>query len=1055
MLGLLVMSSRLPAQTDLATVRGIVADPTGALVPKVAIELTNIATNVSRKAVTNDDGDFEIPYVALGTYRLTASAAGFRNFVADNIVIRAREIRRIDVKLELGAVGSEVTVTEKGAAVISTEGSQVANGFSHEAFVDSPLSQSFFPQAYMTTLPNIQTAQGGFTIRFAGQSQVSENLDGVTSDGSVNLVQNMNDFEDLQVVAVNNSAEFSRVAQFSMAGKSGTNNFHGKVYYDLINSALNTKRYFDPVKIPYKEHRGGANISGPIIKNRTFFYFGYSLVRIPSRSFYNRDVPTENMRRGNFSDFLNQARPVQIKDPFTGEPFPRNMIPADRIHPTAAKVQDLYIPKPNQGSPGSTFQNYGFLFPFPTDLYRWDSHTDRIDHKLTERNTVFARYINRETPYVLNGPFANLGTWTRQRKHHSIVANDTHVFSPKVVNQFNWGWIKDYFIDGAETGGVTPPKGDQAVKAIGLQGVNPKGYSEMGFPTMTITGIQQLRQQPGGVNLDQNIFQFTNSVTWSTGKHVVKFGSDTRLFRDHNGSIPEGTYGTFAFNGSLTGLGYSDFLLGLPYNSTRLDPLTDRKQKAYEWGMFITDTFKVNRRLSLDYGLRWDFFHPSQYEDGLQYNWDPTSGNVVIPEAARGKVSPLYSPAIKIVTGGVYPSPKKTNSRPRIGVAYRLRDDFVIRGGYGQYTEWLGNFFRAQGTGPFQIAESYFNEIKNGQALLSFPNPFPSSLAGAAIPSQSVSGYPLDTDHGVIHQFNVSIEKEIGKFGTRLSYIGSRSHGLNYSLGLNKPRPSLVPFTNARRPYPQFVNTAFVYTDGRATYNSMQIELQRKVGAVILDAHYTLASNLSNTLNLENPYDHDFWGRDAYTSRHRAVVNATWYLPVGKGKRYLSAAPRAVDSVLGGWELSWIGYFQSGQYFTPSFSGADPSNTNSFGGLPDRIADGNLPPDKRDRNRWFDPSAFAIPPAGRFGNSGVNILEGPGLNLHHISAIKSFRITERAKFVLQSMFTNIANHPHFDFPNANISVPASVARVFQLRQGDGGREMSGSRNLQLRGRIEF
>ena len=572
-------------QGDLSTVRGTVSDPSGALAPNVVIELVNTDTNNSRKIVTNENGDYEIPYVPLGTYRLSATAPGFKNFVVDDIVIRARELRRVDVVLELGAVGAEVTVTDTGAQLIATEGSQVANGFSTTAYVDSPLSQSFFPQAYMTTLPNIQTAQGSWTLRFAGQSQVVENLDGVTSDGSVNLVQNMNDFEDLQVVAVNNSAEYSRVAQFSMAGKSGTNRFHGKVYYDVINSALQARNYFNPVKVPYKEHRGGANVNGPIIKDKLFFYFGYSLVRIPSSSFYNRNVATERMRSGDFSDYLAQAKPVVLKDPLTGVPFPGNVIPSNRLNPVSVKTQDLFIPHPNQGSPGSTNQNYGFLFPHPTDLYRWDSHTDRLDWKISEKNTIFARYINRETPYVLNGSFADLGTWTRQRKHHSIVANDTHVFSPHLVNSFNWGWIKDYFIDDEQTDGFTPQTGDQAVAAIGLQGVNPNGYKAGGFPTMNFVALNRLFQQPGGVNLDQNILQFTDSMTWSHGKHVIKWGSDLRLFRDHNFGIPEGTYGTFTFDGSLSGIDYADFLLGLPYNSTRLDPLTQPAPEGVRMGL--------------------------------------------------------------------------------------------------------------------------------------------------------------------------------------------------------------------------------------------------------------------------------------------------------------------------------------------------------------------------------------------------------------------------------------------------------------------------------------
>jgi hypothetical protein len=430
---------------------------------------------------------------------------------------------------------------------------------------------------------------------------------------------------------VNNSAEFSRVAQFSMASKGGTNTFHGRVYYDLINSALNARSFFSPTKVPYKEHRGGANVSGPIIRNRMFFYGGYSLVRIPSRSFYNRDVPTLRFRAGDFSDLLNQAAPTRIRDAITGEPFPGNIIPQSRLNSTSVRIQDLFIPRPNQGSPNSTFQNYGFVHPYPTDLYRWDGVTARLDYYFSTKNQIFARFINRLTPYVLNGPFEELGTWTRQRDHHSIVVNDTHTFSPSLVNSFHWGWIKDYYIDGEETDGFTPTRADEAIQAIGLQGVNRQGFSVMGFPTISITGLQQLTQNRGGVNLDQRHFEFNDSVTWSLGRHVLKMGAELRTFRDFSGAIPAETFGSFSFNGSFTGSPYADFLLGIPLSSSRVDPITNRTQRAYEFGAFLTDTFKVSRRLTLDYGLRWDFFRHAKFEDGLQYNWDPQSGDVIVP----------------------------------------------------------------------------------------------------------------------------------------------------------------------------------------------------------------------------------------------------------------------------------------------------------------------------------------------------------------------------------------------------------------------------------------
>jgi hypothetical protein len=1049
------------AQNDLATIRGVVTDQSGAVIQKAHVTLLNISTNATREADGNEAGEFEFPFVVQGNYRLTVTAGGFKSFIADHIEIRARELRRVDAKLEVGAVGSEVTVSA-GAAVIATESSQISDGFTGRQFVNSPLSvQTFFPQGFMSTLPGIQTQNGNVALHFAGQTaaQVAENMDGMTNDTANNLTQNMNDFQDLQVIPVNNSAEYSRVGQFTMVSKSGTNEFHGRAYYDLSNSYLNARSFFAPVKVPWKEHRAGANFNGPIIKNKLFFYFGYTMDRIPASTYYARNIPTLKMRNGDFSDFLNQASPAVIKDPLTGQPFPGNVIPASRLNSVSQALQTNYIPNPNRGAAASTFQNYGFTWPHPTDLFKWDGVTPRVDYVISSKDQLFGRFINRLTPYILAGEFPNLGSWTSMRNSSQTVVNETHIFSPAIVNSFQWGWSRDYQFSGGTINGFTPTKANTAISTLGLQGVNPQNFSVMGFPTVAITGIDTLSQPAGGVAGDRNDQQFSNETTWSFSRHVIKFGGALRHFKNYADNISADTFGNFTFNGSLTGIGYADFLLGLPYSSVRANPIVDRTLTAYELGLFIQDTFKVNTRLTLDLGLRWEYFSPARYQDGLQYNWDPSTGDVVVPQSSLGKVSALYPKTITVVAGNPYPDPTRGNLRPRLGAAYRISDRFVIRGGYGIYSEAPGNLYAVPTGGPFGISETYFNTITNGQPLLSFPNPFPSSLGLSSIPSQSVTGYPKSYTNGMIQQFNVSLEREFkGGFGGRLSYVGSRSSGLNYLLPINKPQPSLTPFTAGRRPYSQFVGVSLDQNDGKAKYDSMQVAVQKRSGGLILDAHYTFSNNMLNYLDLENPYNHLLWNRDQYNARHSFVGTASYELPFGKDRTYMRNASKLMDAALGEWQISWITYLQSGQYFTPSFSGSDPSNTNTSGGIPNCIADGNLPNGQRSPNRWFNPAAFAMPYPGTFGNCGVDILEGPGLKLQHFSAAKQFPITERVHFILQTNITNLFNTPHFDFPFANISVPAQVARVYQLRDSGGtpgGREMSGPRQLEFRFRIEF
>ena len=1012
----------LYGQLQLSTIRGNLVDATGATVAGARIAVTDVKTNVTVRTLVSDaDGNFEAGDLVAGVYRLTAEAAGFKTFVADNLVLEGSQIRRVPIALEVGQVAERVTV-EAGLATITTDSAQITSGLKRQLYDESPMVRNYYPHSLLAILPGVESQGSGWNLNINGQppSQVALGMDGVTNDGTVNLVNRL-DFSEITVTGVSNTADQPRVANYNMISKRGENAFHGEAYYTHFNSALNARNFFDPVKTPTKEHRGQVALSGPLIRNKTFFYVSYFYLKIPAGVFFQRNVPSAQMRTGDFSQFSQAAR-----DPLTGQPFPGNVIPANRWNPTSVKIQDEFFPRPNQGGPGALVNNFGFVHPFPSDLFEARYPQIRIDHNFSEKNTIFGRWIRRRTPYVLSSQLPQF-VWTRFRSHAHTVINDTHVFSPRLVNSFRFGLKTDFIEDGKETAGVTPLKADQAIQRIGLQGVNQPGLKDVqGAPTLAITGFTGFSMPGGGVVNDNHMYSFANSLTWSVGRHVMKFGGELKTMQEFLGAIPDPTFGNFNFNGSLTGVPYADFLLGLPFTSARVSPLLNRDRREKEFGVYFTDTFKVSQRLSIDYGLRWDYFTAPRFDDGLQYAWDSATGNVIIPQDAAQKTSPLYPRNINVVTGNVYPSPDKGNLRPRFGFAYRLRDTSVIRGGYGIFTEAIGLFSRLQGGGPFQISETYNNEIRGGQPLFSFPNPFPASLASAVIPSQSVVGFPMQTDNGSIHQFNLTVEQQVGNLGLRVSYIGSRSRGLNYNLAINKPQPSLTAFSQARRPYPQFVGATFAQSTGRTNYNGLQFEVQRKMGSLVtFDAHYTLQSHVSDFLNLENPYNHEFWNRETFSSRHRGVFNVVVDLPFGKGKRFLATVPTAVDYALGGWRLTTVSILSSGQFFSPSFSGSDTSNTNTVGGLPDRICDGNLPRGERTIARWFDPSCFAVPAAGKFGNSGVNILKRPGYNLHHMTIAKDFRINERFKLEYVASMANAFNHPTFNPPISNISVPGT------------------------------
>jgi len=334
--------------------------------------------------------------------------------------------------------------------------------------------------------------------------------------------------------------------------------------------------------------------------------------------------------------------------------------------------------------------------------------------------------------------------------------------------------------------------------------VNPDGYKIMGFPNTTITGVNALTQQPGGLTTNTVTYSYTESLTWARGRHVAKFGADIRHWTNATTQYPAGTYGAFTYDGRMTVQSgksansfnaYADFLLGLPGTSARLNPIVARTSFANEQGYYAEDVFKVTSKMTLNYGIRWERFGFPNYQDGFVYNWSNTTGNVIVPQATLSKVNPLYPSTIKVVAGQAVPGADNALLRPRIGLAYRLSDQFVIRGGYGMFSQAIATGNNGgppvsqtllTAPAPFQLTESYNNSVGTSGPVLSMPNPFPASIASAVVPGQSVTGYPNNTTNGVIHEFSVSVERQVHSFGLSLSYVGDRGRDLYYSAGINK-----------------------------------------------------------------------------------------------------------------------------------------------------------------------------------------------------------------------------------------------------------------------------
>jgi len=1024
---LIVAPSGTPvfAQDAFAALRGTVTDPSGAVVPGATVRLTEPATGtVVRVANTDKQGDYEIRDLKPGTYKLEAEVSGFTKFVAADIVLDAGHIRRLDVTLSLARTGESVQV-EAGQQLIDTEGGTLTAEFKSKEFLDAPLVQSYpNPYAMFQTLPGVQGMSWGMIINGFGTDQQHQEFDGNTSDRFGEQNNNVNFAAQATVIEMNPGASSARPVSYNLTSKRGVNAWHGGAHYQRFDSAFNAfqppQNLEDNLKKPhYIQHDFQGELGGPIWKNKTFFYFSWFGQRVPAHANESATVPTSGMMSGDFSALYPQ---IQLVDPLTGQPFPvvngkHNVIPANRVSSAAQVFQKFYPAPPSAFYAG----NYAWQHPYTdggilADYYKGDWEFLRLDHNLTSKNSLFLTADRRKTPYDWNGPTPAL-FYTHTGDVWNISLNDTHTFSASVINHLAVSLARQVWVSGVPSNGQNI-RGENVIQAAGLQGLNPAGYNTVGMPSISFSGTSFGGATPSKLNLPAGgptdnfaDWELKDDLAWQKGRHLFGFGGTYVRFwnaKDYNNTGAAPDYGQFDFDGRYSGFSYADFLLGYPDYLERSNPLTNRELTNKTFGVYFTDTYKVTPKLTLDYGLRWDYEGIPHYHDGLVYNFIPKNdglGEIVVPARSMGLVNPNFAsltvnpylpgtPSTPIVAGNPLPSGDLGNFGPRIAVAYRLSRNMVIRGGYGLYWQRYTKSYNAtqegHTDGPFQsLAENYYapswtqcTAAPCPAPPFQWPNPFPTAgtslTVGGGVGSQGVLAMPTHWTNGSIHSFNLTLEKEIAKMGLRASYIGSLSENQEYQNwgpqwpwnGINNVEPGATAYSTGELPFPGLSYVTPFLHGGKAHYNALQIEAKRKQGWVTFDASYTYASDISNEGYSNDPlHPFSMWAPTGGDTRNRVVLTSVWNLPFGRGKRFLNDSPGWLNQVVGGWTVESFSYLASGWLYSPWFWSyvGDYSNTNTYGGYPDVIpgAKGNLPASQRTYGRWFNTAQFSCSdPAG-------------------------------------------------------------------------------------------
>ncbi|MEO7653487.1 MAG: hypothetical protein ABIZ80_23760 [Bryobacteraceae bacterium] len=895
--------------------------------------------------------------------------------------------------------------------------------------------------AVLALAPGVQNA--GISPRVGGGPGNSNNnftIDGTSSNDTISArgegaYPSLDMVSEFEIINVNAPAEFGRGgAQIRVVTKSGGNDFHGSLFHYNRNREFAARNFFALTTPPYNRNEFGGSMGGPVLipklyngRNKTFFFFVWEGLRERSPRTNTLAVPTVAQRSGNFAGL------PAIRDPFTGSPFPNNQIPSGRLHPASQELVKYYpIPNlPGSGAAGTGF-NYSTNLSNQPELNNWST---RLDHSFSDRDRIFGRYLSfTNGPYFQAGPAAatfNNGLFGFLDRN--ITFAWTHIISPTMTNDFKFGAI--YNNNFRNTGN---PDLDLSRLIPGLFPITPGAG---GVPTINLVGYTQLTENQGttsGGAFRQYSHNYINNTTWVRGRHIFKWGLDMNFNKSYDLlAIRPYPRGYFDFPGIYSGNSLADFLLGYTTFSQRSTAYGGSTQPgASVFGYYIQDDFRVTPRLTINIGVRFEL--QTQYEDrdGHYANFDLKGNRIVVPKF-NGGISPGAIPALvqnlPVVTNDVAGFPSKlisgdhNNLAPRFGFAYRLTNSTVVRGGYGMYfgSTFGDQFLSFPKNPPFVLTETL--EAPAGAIpQLTLSNAFPT--AGSAPRNPTLTAFDPNIRMHYGQQFNVTAERQFGaSTGLRVSYLANKFTGTWRAYDANQPREFGPGPIQARRPLQPWGAILYYDSGGSQISHSLQVGLIKRYSrGLIFQAEYQYVRAIGEDLYTGPQDTRNFRADRANLSglrRQLLTVNYLYDLPFGKGKAFLSNVG-AFDWILGGWQVGGITTAGTGTPFSPTF-------TANVQGAPNGRANvvGDWHVSDRSITRWFNPAAFAAPAPFTFGNSGKNVMIGPGLVSFDVSAYKNFSVGERVKLQFRSEFFNIANHANFANPAANVSVPAQVGRI--------------------------
>ena len=1039
---IVVVPRLLFAQYSTATLSGTITDPSGKTIPGARVTIESTSTGLVRAFTTGEDGTYLFPALRVGTYRLQVEKEGFARYIQDGITLYVNQTATQSVSLHIGDVKEHVDVYAN-AEMLPAETSNISQLIDRQRIVDLPLNgrqaQSLLflaPGTINTTLYYCGSAcQGGVypnaqwgNISGGGPGNINYQLDGGDhNDIYINSnypFPNPDAIQEFSVQTNNMSAEYGASAvAVNIVTKSGTNQLHGDLFEFLRNGALNARNYFSQTADKQKRNQFGATAGGPIIRDKLFFFGTWQRTTLrdaaPTGIAF---VPTAQERTGDFSDIS-----TVIKDPVTNQPFPGNRIPSDRLS-APAQFFLKHIPLPN-GPNGQL----SFLGPSANQTdQQFMLKTDYIAGKHHLSGRYF--YSKYSRPADLAASKANVlasdGNGVAVTLH-TVAINHTYTASPSLLLATWFGYERS---TGGSLSGAPFTFQDAGVNIV----------APAGPPTMEGIGVNGFffinPGHPG--EFDRNHWQIREVVTLTRGRHEIHFGGEIY----HVGTPVANTFqqtGFFTFGSAVTGSNLADFVLGQGANFTQSGGIF-YNYGGLEGSFFAQDNWRINHKLVLNAGIRWEPYFP--YTDTLDRIpcYRPGLHSQRYPNAPTGLI---YAGDPGCPEGGA--EGITANVAPRLGFAYRIRQSTVIRGGAGLYytrpnTDQINGF---SSVAPFAPVFSLTNtSFADPYGTLGMTNPFPAAFGGTSVPGPSatfslpvrISGtfstqYHLPT----LGTWNLRVEQQLGAdWLLSLGYFGNRGYHLSSNaIGRRQLDPAIyiaghstVGNTQARRIDPNFSGVSLYPTDLYSRYHAFQANIEKRFSkGFSMLANYTWSKAQDDAGPVVNPFDiHNFgWGNSTSDLPNVFHLSAIWTLPRAPVKGWLS-------QIVNGWEITGINSWQNGFRFTV-YSGVD----NSFSGVgSDRadfkgsnISQANLGDRSHSQmvNQYFNTSLFTVNAIGTYGNAPRNLLANPGLFNIDMAAIKYFPISERMKFQFRAEFFNLLNNVNFTVPGLGSANPNQSA----------------------------